>query len=97
MDCESVACHDAAVHYSRFDLIAAALVCLLCLAVGIARYRKGDRWLLALLPLVPAGMMLGLYASEHHHRTLGIPAFVLIIAPVLARIAARLRNAEISS
>ncbi|MBR7834673.1 hypothetical protein KDL01_15470 [Actinospica durhamensis] len=81
------------MHFSRFDIIAAILVSLLVLTLGVVRYRKGERWLLALLPLIPVGMMLGIYASEHHQRILGIPAFALIISPVLAGIAARRRPA----
>ncbi len=89
MDCESVDCHHSAVHFSLFVLVTAAFVSLLTLAAGVVRYRKGDRWLLALLPLIPVGVVLGIYAGDHHERVLGIPAFLLIIAPVLIWNAAR--------
>lgn len=64
---------------SPFVLTCAAVLGLLALVVGIGQYRRGERWLLLTLPLVPAAALLGIYAGDHDSRALGLVASGLML------------------
>jgi hypothetical protein len=82
------------VHYSLFVLISVGV---LMLIAGFEQYRRGDRWLLSTLLVLPAGVMLGIYAGDHHQRALGIPAFALIVAyPITTRAGRRQRAKSVA-
>lgn len=94
MDVRPAGCHHSPVHYSLFALVTAAVMGVLMLTVGILQYRRGDRWLVLTVLTLPTGVVLGIYADHHHHRALGLPAFILIMAyPVFNQIA-RYRSRE---
>jgi uncharacterized membrane protein YfcA len=70
---------------AEFITASAVFVVGLSLIAGAIFYRRGERWSLAALATPPAGVVLGIYATDHHHRWLGLPAFILLVLGPLLR------------
>jgi hypothetical protein len=67
-------------------LISIAILFLVLTAVGgVALFRRGERWSIAALLMIPPGVLLGIYATDAHHRWLDVPAVILILSPPILR------------
>lgn len=77
---------------SPFVLSCATVLGVLTLVVGIGQYRRGERWLLVSLLTVPAGALLGIYATDHDSRMLGLLGAAVLMTGLVVRSVIRRRH-----